>query len=256
MLSYKKHYPPCPPRQRRTSVARKNSGDYRRDCHTIPTINEIFRTIPLAFRNANVCMRLYAFTSALSLAFRKVSVCVCLYGLGIALSHWSFRRGASSLLPLHQPLPFPQPSQKNDNPLASHHILASLVKGRWIDGKAQTVVLLRFNCDTSAFLFTKLLCRQDGRIALHPPSLSIPTTFSKAHQPLRPAPSPLPYERSVGFASLRNSGRSTSGIHARPLSKVRCCRPKKFGRLPEGLPHHHPSLAPTLPKPHYPTHFS
>ena len=45
----------------------------------------------------------------------------------------------------------------------------------------------------------------------------------------------LPYERSVGFASLRNSGRSTSGIHARPLSNVRCCRPKKFGRLPEGL---------------------
>ena len=41
-----------------------------------------------------------------------------------------------------------------------------------------------------------------------------------------------------------------------PLSKVRCCRPKKFGRLPEGLPHHHPSLAPTLPKPHYPPRFS
>ena len=33
----------------------------------------------------------------------------------------------------------------------------------------------------------------------------------------RPAPPPLP-----------------------PLSKVRCCRPKKFGRLPEGLPHHYP----------------
>ena len=29
--------------------------------------------------------------------------------------------------------------------------LASLVKGRWIDGKAQTVALLHFNCDTSAF---------------------------------------------------------------------------------------------------------
>ena len=29
--------------------------------------------------------------------------------------------------------------------------------------------------------------------------------------------------------------------HLPPLSKVRCCRPKKFGRLPEGLPHHHPS---------------
>ena len=40
-----------------------------------------------------------------------------------------------------------------------------------------------------------------------------------------------------------------------PLSKVRCCRPKKFGRLPEGLPHYHLSLAPTLPKPHYPLAF-
>ena len=29
-----------------------------------------------------------------------------------------------------------------------------------------------------------------GGIALHPPSLSIPTTFSKTHQPLRPAPCP------------------------------------------------------------------
>ena len=41
-----------------------------------------------------------------------------------------------------------------------------------------------------------------------------------------------------------------------PLSKVRCCRPKEFGRLPEGLPHHHLSLAPTLPNPHYPSRFS
>ena len=30
------------------------------------------------------------------------------------------------------------------------------------------------------------------------------------------------------------------------LPKVRCCRPKEFGRLPEGLPHHHSFLsAPT-----------
>ena len=87
---------------------------------------------------------------------------------------------------------------KSQPPLAPHHVLASLVKWRWLDGKAQTVVLLRFNCDTSAFLFTKLLCRQDGRIALHPPSLSIPTTFSKAHQPLRPTPCPrLPCQREV-----------------------------------------------------------
>ena len=29
-----------------------------------------------------------------------------------------------------------------------------------------------------------------------------------------------------------------SPSHLPPLSKVRCCRPKKFGRLPEGLSHH------------------
>ena len=51
------------------------------------------------------------------------------------------------------------------------------------------------------------------------PSLSIPTTFSKAHQPLRPAPRPC-----------------------LPSKKVRCCHPKKFGRLPEGLPNHLTSL--------------
>ena len=33
--------------------------------------------------------------------------------------------------------------------------------------------------------------------------------------------------------------------HLPPLSKVRCCRPKEFGRLPEGLPQlHRPSPSP------------
>ena len=36
--------------------------------------------------------------------------------------------------------------------------------------------------------------------------------------------------------------------HLPPLSKVRCCRPKKFGRLPEGLFY----VPTTLPKPHPP----
>ena len=63
---------------------------------------------------------------------------------------------------MHRPPPSPQPSQKDNNPslrttlsktalsLAPHHILASLVKGRWLDGKAQTVALLRPACDMSA----------------------------------------------------------------------------------------------------------
>jgi hypothetical protein len=55
----------------------------------------------------------------------------------------------------------------------------------------------------------------------------------------------------------RNLSKSTphprTALNLPPLSKVRCCRPKEFGRLPEGLPHHHLSLAPTLPNPHYPS---
>jgi len=42
--------------------------------------------------------------------------------------------------------------------------LASLVKGRWIDGKAQTVALLRLLAVYPPFLCYKLFCRQDGGI--------------------------------------------------------------------------------------------
>ena len=63
-LSLALHHHTCLPCQRWGAVARKNSGDYRRDCHsTNPSQN---RTITLAFRNANICMHQYVFTSALS----------------------------------------------------------------------------------------------------------------------------------------------------------------------------------------------
>ena len=55
--------------------------------------------------------------------------------------------------------------------LAPHHVLASLVKGRWIDGKAQTVASLRLLAIRLPFQFIKLFCRQDGGIA-SPPSLA------------------------------------------------------------------------------------
>ena len=42
---------------------------------------------------------------------------------------------------------------------------------------------------------------------------------------------------------------SKSTISLPPLSKVRCCRPKKFGRLPEGSPYHHPSPCTNPSKP-------
>ena len=34
---------------------------------------------------------------------------------------------------------------------APHHILASLVKGRWLDGKAQALILSLYICDTHTF---------------------------------------------------------------------------------------------------------
>ena len=56
--------------------------------------------------------------------------------------------------------------------------LASLVKGRWIDGKAQTVALLHLNCDTPALFITKPFCRQDGGIAAPTFAPHYPTRFS------------------------------------------------------------------------------
>ena len=44
----------------------------------------------------------------------------------------------------------------------------------------------------------------------------------------------------------KSTPRPRPALNLPPLSKVRCCRPKKFGRLPEGLPHHYP-LAPPQP---------
>ena len=52
-------------------------------------------------------------------------------------------------------------------PLLCTITLASLVKGRWIDGKQQTVALLRFACDMSTFLIYQTFCRQDGGIACY-----------------------------------------------------------------------------------------
>ena len=61
-----------------------------------------------------------------------------------------------------------QPFQNRTIPLLCTITLASLVKGRWIDGKAQTVSLLRLFAIYPPFLFTKLFCRQDGGIAFLP----------------------------------------------------------------------------------------
>ena len=186
-----------PPLSKGGAVAHKNSGDYWRDCYiTKPFQN---RTIPLTFRNANICL------------------CFLVFHLN-----------------------YPSPRTIT---------LASLVKGRWIDGTTQTVALLLSACDMSTlFILQTLLPSRRRDCYPSAPSFQNRTIPRKSPTPLpfnkrfagftkcSKSPTPLPLnERSVGFASLRNFGRSTSGIHARPLSKVRCCRPQKFGQLSEGL---------------------
>ena len=80
-----------------------------------------------------------------------------------------FGRLPEGLPQLHRPPQSSQPLQKYNNPFALHYHpclltnalfvshypsprtkLASLVKGRWLDGTTQTVALLRPTCDMSA----------------------------------------------------------------------------------------------------------
>ena len=106
---------------------------------------------------------------------------------GEVLSPKKFGRLPEGLLPIRTNPPKTSPSLKNrhhpcllmnvpfvlhpHHPLLCTITLASLVKGRWIDGKAQALILLRFACDTSTFLICQTFCRQDGGIA-SPPSLA------------------------------------------------------------------------------------
>ena len=82
--------------------------------------------------------------------------------------------------------------------------LASLVKGRWLDGTTQTVACCVLIATHPPFLFTKLFCRQDGGIAI-PPSLA-------PHQLSQNRTIPLAFRRAsvcvclYGFASVQNSG--------------------------------------------------
>ena len=98
--------------------------------------------------------------------------------------------------------------------LEKHYILASLVKGRWIDGKAQTVALLRFYLRyVHLFNLSNFSAVKTEGLPHH--------SFQNRTTPRKP-PTPLPFnKRSACFASLRNFGRSTSGIHAHPRKWVR-----------------------------------
>ncbi len=109
-------------------------------------------------------------------------------------------------------------------PLLCTTTLASLVKGRWIDGKPQTVALLRFACDISAFLIYQTFCRQDGGIA------SLP---------------------SLACTNPPNTALSHAKYHIlASLVKGEVLSPEKIRATTGGI-----VAPPTLPKPHYPSRF-
>ena len=71
--------------------------------------------------------------------------------------------------------------------------LASLVKGRWIDGKTQTVALLRFTCDMPTLFMLQTLLpsrRRDCHSITPSQNLTIP----------RKSPQPLPLNECSGIA--------------------------------------------------------
>ena len=117
------------------------------------------RTIPLTFRRVSVCVCLYGFASVQNSGHTRLRhPCLFMNALSALRPCKAFGRSFQASLPclplpLHRPSPFLQPSQKHIHRLAPHHILASLVKGRWIDGKAQALILLLSVCDTPTFFY-------------------------------------------------------------------------------------------------------
>ena len=110
-------------------------------------------------------------------------------------------------LPFHRTSLSPRPLQKNDNP----SLAPTLPKPHYPSPRTKLASLVK-----GEVLSPEKNSGDYRRDCL--------ITISRLHQPsqtrtiLRLTPTSLP-----------------------PLSKVRCCRPIKFGRRPEGLPHHHPS---------------
>ena len=199
---------------------------------------------PSPFNERSAC---FAFVLSLSLFVGRASVCACMvshphYPLprtklaslvkGEVLSPEKIRATTGGIA-LHPPAsPSPQPSQKDNNPSPRTITLASLVKGRWIDGKAQALILLLSVCDTPAFFYLSNFSavKTEGLLYTHQPLH--PRNHRKKTIIPRPAPCPcLPCQREV--LSLEKNRTTTGGIATTA-----------------------PRHAPTHPKPHYPTLFS
>ena len=72
------------------------------------------------------------------LAFRRASVCVRLYGFASALSHLAFRRGVSLLLPLHRTSLSPSIISKVQPSLAPHNHTCLLMNALLVSHPCET----------------------------------------------------------------------------------------------------------------------
>ena len=120
----------------------------------------------------------------ITLAFRSVSVYVCLYGFTFALSPSLFV--GEWACPSHCIEPFhsrnrckrtttlrPAPTlPKPHYPLLCTITLASLVKGRWIDGTTQALILLLSACDMPTIFMLQTFLPSRRRDCFTPTNLS------------------------------------------------------------------------------------
>ena len=175
-------------------------GDFCRFFH--------IRTIPLAFRNANIYIYLFALTSALSLENRHHPC----HMNALPVSHPHYPSPRTTLASTRKRVRFccsVKPSQLWWGLLPISTINEIF---RTIPRPALNLPPLSKGGGLTARHKLSLCC---VLLAIHPPFL-----FTK-----------LFAVKTEGL--LHHPSLSTTSMP--PLSKVRCCRPKKFGRLPEGL---------------------
>ena len=120
--------------------------------------------------------------------------------------------------------------RKPHYPLPRTITLASLVKGRWIDGKPQTVTLLCLLAICLPFLYCILFRRQDGGIATPlAPSMRFSAPSLEKHYVLA-----SPRKRGGGLTALQN--RYFHHLHFviyRTVSKIAILLPsRRWGLLP------------------------
>ena len=148
-------------------------------------------------------------------------------------------------------MPFATPTlPKPHYPSKIANALASLVKGRWIDGKAQTVALLLSACDMPTLFIMQTFLpsrRRDCSAIFHPEP-----TLPKPHYP----------SKIANTLATLVKGRWIDGKAQTVALLLSACDMPTLFILQTFLPSRRRDCSaifhsePTLPKPHYPTRFS